>query len=164
MADKQRKKNDHALLMVLACGATVEAAAKQVNLSDRTIYRRLKDPVFKRQLAQVRADMVQRTAGTLTAAAAECVRTLVTLLNPQEPGPVRLAAARAVLELGIKFREAADIEQRLIDLEAQVAALNQGPNLHSIPDDGESTAVPGEPATESTTVPVEPAAELAGVS
>ena len=38
---EQRKKNEDALLLALACGATVEAAAKQSGVTDRTIYRRL---------------------------------------------------------------------------------------------------------------------------
>ena len=149
MSDKFRKKNDHALLMVLACGATVEAAAKQVNLSDRTIYRRLKEPDFKRRLAEVRADMVQRTAGTLTAAATEAVRTLVGLMNASEPAPVRLGAARAVLEIGIKVREVADLEQRVLDLEAKVAAVVGG---------GEFTPVVRDSAGRTTTHPLEPPA------
>lgn len=129
MPDNFRKKHDQTLLMVLACGTTVEAAAKQADLTERTVYRRLKGPAFRRQLAE----MVQRTAGTLTAAATEAVRTLVGLMNGKEPAPVRLGAARAILEIGIKVREAADIEQRLLDLEARVAAVAGGPNLQLHP-------------------------------
>jgi hypothetical protein len=69
-----------------------------------------------------------------------------------------------ILELGIKVREAADIEQRLIDLEAQVATLNSGPNLRLVPDGRESTSVPGEPAADSITVPVDHAAKFPLVS
>jgi HEAT repeat protein len=149
MSDKFRKKNDHQLLMVLACGATVEAAAKQVDLTDRTIYRRLKDPDFKRRLVEVRAQMVQRAAATLTAAASEAVKTLVGLLNSQEPAPVRLGAARAILEIGIKMREVADLEQRVLDLEAKVAAVVGG---------GEFTPMVRDSAARSNGTPVEPPA------
>jgi hypothetical protein len=38
---------------------------------------------------------------------------------------VRLGAARAVLELGIKFRELADLEARLAELGQQLAELQQ---------------------------------------
>jgi hypothetical protein len=132
MPDNYRKKHDQALLLVLACGASVEAAAKQAQLTERTVYRRLKDPAFKRALAEVRADMLQRTAGALTAAATEAVRTLVGLLAGKEPAAVRLGAARAVLEIGIKVREVADLEQRVLDLEAKVAA-GIGPSLKLVP-------------------------------
>lgn len=83
---EQRKKNEDALLLALACVATVEAAARQCHLSDRTIYRRLKDPDFRAKLQAVRADMVARSAGLLTAAASEAVRTLLAL---QKEGPRR---------------------------------------------------------------------------
>ena len=60
----QRKKNEDALLLALACGATVEAAAKQCGVHDRTVYRRMQDPEFQTQLKAIRSDMVRRAAGT----------------------------------------------------------------------------------------------------
>jgi hypothetical protein len=129
MADGQRKKAEDALLLALACGATVEAAGRQCGLSERTIYRRLREPDFRQRLQDVRNDMVQRTAGTLTAAATEAVRTLLDLQKPTAPPPVRLGAAKAILEIGMKVREVAELEQRLQALEVQVAsnAGGQGP-------------------------------------
>jgi len=116
----QRKKNEDALLLALACGATVEGAAKQCNLSDRTIYRRLKDADFQARLMELRSDMVRRAAGMLTAAAGEAVRTLLSLQKEATPPADRLGAARAILELGIKVREIAELEIRMNELEALV--------------------------------------------
>ena len=155
--DRDCHRKEPILLVILACGATVEQAAKQTGFSERTIYRRLAQPEFQRRLQQVRADMLQRTSGTLTATGAEAVRTLVTLLNPTIPANVRLGAARAVLEVAIKVREAADIEKRLLDLETQVAALNPGPKLRLVPDDRELTDLPETPAAGPATVPNEAA-------
>jgi hypothetical protein len=125
MADGQRKKNEDAVLLALACGATVEAAARQCGVAERTIYRRLQDPEFKKRLEGVRSDMVSRTAGLLTAAAGEAVRTLLELQKAAVPPAVRLGAARAVLEVGVKLRQLAELEAQMADLEAQVAQLNQ---------------------------------------
>jgi hypothetical protein len=125
MAKGLRKKADDALLLALACGATVETAARQCRLCARTVYRRLADPDFQRRLRSLRADMVQRTAGALTAAASEAVRTLLELQKPAWPAAVRLGAARTVLDSGIKLREVADLEERLAALEQQVAARHQ---------------------------------------
>jgi hypothetical protein len=122
MSRKGRRNADDQLLLALACGATVENAARQVGVSARTAYRRLAEPAFRRRLQALRADMVSRTAGTLTAAASEAVRTLLELLkNPTSPA-VRLGAARAVLEIGMKLREMADLEERLAALEQQMGA------------------------------------------
>src|SRR5438067_1597841 len=110
MTRTKRQTADHKLLLALACGATVENAARQCGVSESTVYRRLDTADFRRQLQALRADMVQRAAAILTAAAVEAVKTLVVLQGATTPPAVRLGAARAVLELGTKLREAADLE------------------------------------------------------
>ncbi len=115
-----KRGSDDRLLMALACGATVENAARSTGVSDRTVYRRLKDPAFQRRLQQLRADMVQRTAGVMIAAATEAVKTLLSLMKPEIPPAVRLGASRAVIELGLKVKEVSDLEARLVALEEQL--------------------------------------------
>jgi len=122
MATKKRQRPDQRLLLMLACGATVEGAARQCGVSESTVYRRLADPDFRRQIDNLRNEMVQRTAATLTAASSESVKTLVTLQQPTSPAGVRLGAAKAVLEIGIKVREVADVEQRLAALEQMMVS------------------------------------------
>jgi len=122
MAQKGKRNADQRLLLALACGATVEQAARQVGISESTAYRRLADPDFLRRLQKLRGDMVRRTAGTLTAAATEAVRTLLELLKPSVPHASRLGAARSVLEIGVKLREMAELEERLTALEERAAA------------------------------------------
>jgi hypothetical protein len=114
-----RKGVDASLLLSLACGATVENAARKAGVGERTVYRRLTDPEFHRQLEGLRAEMVQRTAAMLTAASMEAVKTLVALLDPSVLAAVRLGAARSVLELGARLRESAELEQRITALEEQ---------------------------------------------
>jgi hypothetical protein len=114
-----RKKEDESLVLALACGASVEAAARQCQLHERTVYRRLEDPAFRARVQEARGEMVKRSAGLLTAAAGESVRTLMALQKAPTPPAVRLGAARAVLELGIKVRELVDLETRIVALEAQ---------------------------------------------
>jgi hypothetical protein len=124
MAQMPRKKAEDALLLALACGATVESAARQCQLSERTVYRRLAEPAFQQQLRAVRADMVQRAAGLLTAAALEAVKTLVALQKETVPAATRLGAARAILELGVRLRETAELAERIAALEAQLKAAS----------------------------------------
>jgi hypothetical protein len=122
MAQKGRRTADHSLLLALACGATIENAARSAGISASTAYRRLADPDFKRQLHDARADMVQRTAGMLTAAAGEAVKTLLALQKESIPHATRLGAARAILDLGVKLRETAELEERLLALEERSRA------------------------------------------
>jgi hypothetical protein len=123
MAKKPQRKAEDQLLMALACGATVESAARQCGLAESTVYRRLNDPAFSQRLQSLRSDMIQRTAGALTAAATEAVRTLLALQDSKTPPATRLGAAKAVLEIGIKLRESAALEARIAELEARLAAL-----------------------------------------
>jgi transposase len=120
MAQNGKRHVDSHLLTALACGSTVEAAARQSGLSESTIYRRLKNAAFCRRLKNLRTDMVQRASAMLTAAAMESVKTLLELQKPTNTGPVRLGAARSVLEMGVKLREVADLEQRIAALEMQL--------------------------------------------
>jgi hypothetical protein len=110
--------------MALACGATVESAARQAGVSESTAHRRLEDPAFRQQLQTLQAEMIKRTAGALTAASTESVRTLLELQKPSAPPTVRLGAARSILEIGIKLREAADLEERLSVLEQQLGVAD----------------------------------------
>jgi phenylalanyl-tRNA synthetase beta subunit len=93
-------------------------------MSERTAYRRLDDPVFLEQLGQLRADMVQRTAAMLTGAGMGSVKTLVDLQNDVAVTPaVRRRSARDILELSLKYRESAELEQRLAGIEARLAGV-----------------------------------------
>jgi AcrR family transcriptional regulator len=121
MASRRTHHRDDALLLALACGSNAEQAARAVGVSKSTVFRRLADPEFRRRLAALRADMVERASGMLTAAGMEAVKTLLALLQPPVPAPVRLGAARAVLEIGAELRTVVDLEQRLAALEAQLA-------------------------------------------
>jgi len=127
MPQRGRRNADDVLMLALACGATLENAARQAGVSESTVRRRAKDPQFQRKLQALRADMVQRASGALTAAGTESVRTLLDLQRPSVPPATRLGAAKATLELGMKVRETAELEQRLAALEEQVAA-NAGDN------------------------------------
>jgi hypothetical protein len=129
MARTRRKTNDQVLLQALACGASVENAARKAGVGDRTVYRRLERPDFCQQLRQFRTDMVQRTAGLLTGAGMGSVKTLVDLQQDVTvPAPVRRRSARDILELGVKLRECADLEQRVAELEARLAAMTGYPH------------------------------------
>lgn len=125
MTRTHRKRNEDALLLALACGATVEAAAQKCGLNARTVYRRLEDAEFAARLGKVRGDLVARAAGLLTAAGLEAVKTLLDLQKAPAPPAVRLGAARAVLEIGLKVREVVDLQQQVDRLEARLAEAEQ---------------------------------------
>jgi hypothetical protein len=63
----------------------------------------------------------------LTAAGLESVKTLLSLQKETVAAPVRLGAARAVLELGVRLRESSEVLARIVALEEQVqTAVGRG--------------------------------------
>jgi hypothetical protein len=122
MPQRGRRKADKVLLAALGCGATIEVAAHKAGVSEATVYRRLLDPEFQKELQKFQSDMVQRSAATMTAATTEAIKTLLALQQPSNSGAVRLGSARAIIELGTKLRETAHLEQRIAALEQQQEA------------------------------------------
>lgn len=119
MAGSTRATRDAQLLAALVTGLTVEAAAKKAGMSERTVYRRLQDAAFKREIEEARGELVTRTMAALCTAGLSAVATLVQLLSsPLQT--VRLGAARAIIELGTKLREHVELDQRLRRIEDQV--------------------------------------------
>lgn len=118
MSQRRRLAAEDRLLNALACGATVEHAARQAGLSERTVYRRLADPAFGAQVAQKRAELLLRTYGLLGAASLGSVKTLVDLQHDASvPATVKRAAARDVLAMVLRYAECTDMEQRLTAVE-----------------------------------------------
>jgi hypothetical protein len=126
MPQRGRRNTDDLLVLALACGATQEAAAQKAGVSKATVQRRMQDPEFQARLQAASADMVKRSALTLTAASTEAIKTLLALQQSSTPYPTRLGAARAILEIGVKLREVADVEERLAALEQEMAVRKEG--------------------------------------
>jgi hypothetical protein len=114
-----KRHADDAFLAAYACGATLENAAAKAGISRSTAHRRLQDPDFQRRLAEVRAEPLRRATDMLTALTLEAVNSLYDLQKINMPCPVRLGAAKAIIELGARLRENYDLAQRLAALEQQ---------------------------------------------
>ncbi len=108
---------DEALIRALACGATVENAARKAGMGERTAYRRLENPEFGARVNAARAEVVERITGLLTGGGLLSVKTLIDLQQDAATSPsVRRGAARDVLAMGIRYRDQ-DLEARVAELE-----------------------------------------------
>lgn len=146
-ADKNtRHTADNALMTALAAGQTVESAAHTANISVRTAYRRLADPVFAARLDELREQIVRQAATLLTNASVGAVQTLNALRSKKTPPTVRLGAARAILELGPAFRREEELRRRLKAVE-QKLGMRPADGAEGSPDDDDASS-PGEPAGE----------------
>ncbi len=121
MSGGNRKNANEALITALAGGSKIEDAAREAGISESTAYRRLRDPDFRKKVADARAEMVSQAIGRLTLASTGATVTLIKLLAEPTPPAVRLGAARSILELGAKLRESEELEQRVAALEESMA-------------------------------------------
>src|SRR5262249_41530553 len=156
MARTPRNVTTDALVMALACGATVEHAARKAGLSERSVYRRLARPAFRAQVNQARLELIQRTAGMLAGAGLGSVKTLVDLQQDSlVAAAVRRGAARDVLTLSLRFLEASQLEPRLAALEARGA---QSPAPDAAPPAGAQPPAesPSQPVPDPGETPLEP--------
>lgn len=113
MTPNQRK----ALAALLSCNSRA-AAARQCGLSMRTLQNYEQDPEFAAALEAGRREMLADAAHRMAAGYSQTVDALQDLaLNESTADAARVAAARALLEYGLKFAEISDINRRLDKLE-----------------------------------------------
>jgi hypothetical protein len=124
MADFGRRKRDDALAMALASGQTIRDAARVSGVSERTVTRRLSEPVFRARVSELRSGMIAQALGRMADGMADAADKLWQLLAAKSEA-VQLGACRALLELGVKLRESVELEQRLATLE-QLAQERKG--------------------------------------
>jgi hypothetical protein len=120
MPNEARQRLEHQLLLALACGATIEVAARTLGVSESTVRRRVREKRFAARLTQMRSEMSVRVADQLTAASTEGARTMVELMKQGNPPSVRLGASKAVVELSMRARENADLQHRMAELERRL--------------------------------------------
>jgi hypothetical protein len=105
------------LQAALASGDSVAQAAVKAKLSERTVYRRLKETAFQRAILSLRAEAVERTSALLNAASVLATKTLIELLHESIPPTVRRGASRDIIVLGGKTYEQVIQDKRLTALE-----------------------------------------------
>jgi hypothetical protein len=120
VAENGRKNVDDALVLALSTGLSVPTAAQRAGASERTAYRRLDDPAFRSRIAQARSALFAEAVGRLAGLAGKAADALGELLT-SDRDLVKLQAAKSVLELGPKLREAGELAERVEALERRMA-------------------------------------------
>jgi hypothetical protein len=120
VAHRGRQNADHLLAAELAAGKTVRDAAAAAGLAERTAHRRLTEPAFRAQVAELRGRMTDAAAGRLADGMAEAAAVLRNLLADPDPN-VRHKSAVKLIELGLKTRDVTELADRLARVEALFA-------------------------------------------
>ena len=118
---ERRGQEDEVLVAALVAGHTYAEAGGVAGVSERTVRRRMADPGFAGVVSTRRGERVAAITGLLVTAGPEAIDVLRSCMAA-ESETVRLRAAQLVLGLGAQFRQAQELEARLVALEARVAA------------------------------------------
>ena len=98
---------------------TKKEAALYAGISESTLRRFLADPAFQKELRRAYADMVDDAARDLKRAMSPAVKALVDIVtDPEQNANAKNAAARSLLEYGLRYSEFNDV-LRLLNEEEQ---------------------------------------------
>ena len=110
-------KKEKALAALLAA-PTVKAAAQAAGITDSAYRRYKKDPEFMQEYRRRCTEMLDNATSSAKAAFPPAVERLRGIVEDDTQAPQQqIAAARALLEYGLRLTEAADFEARLKALE-----------------------------------------------
>ena len=104
------------MIASLASGKSTQAAAAEAGLSEGTVYRRLAEPQFHRNMVTLRGRMVDNLTSRLAQASNNAFERLQ-MLSTADSEFVQLGAARTILDQMLRLRNMVDFETRLTQVE-----------------------------------------------
>ena len=117
------KKND-VILEALIESATLTEAAKLAGVARSTLQRRLRDPEFRKQLAEARSVAFSAAMTRLAAHALEAVDVLIEGMRGSDISKTRFLCAKEILTQAQAVR-ADDVEDRLAEIEQRIGAASE---------------------------------------
>jgi hypothetical protein len=144
MPKRGKKDVEDALLLALASGASIAAAAQQAQCSESTVRRRLNDAAFRARVHAARSEMVQAAVGRLATLGTIAADELDRLIREGKDDNVKLGAARAVFSHMLSGHEHAVLTEQLAELRRKVEELEHAPGNN--PQSGEAAASAGSAA------------------
>lgn len=109
----------------LAAGQTIKDSAAAAGVNEKTVRRWLKETSeFKSRVEELRSEAVSAAMNRLSTDMTAAAAVLAGLLKSRIP-IVRLRAAKVVIEVGMKLKDHADLEQRVRELEAKLLGTSR---------------------------------------
>ena len=115
-------KNELIFAVELAKGSSVAQAARKVGVAKATGYRWSKKPEVCQAVEDFRRSVLQMACNRMINITGKAVETLGQLLDSKSE-PIRLSAARAVLDGTVKVRELAGLEREIEQIHEIVATI-----------------------------------------
>jgi transposase len=116
-----------AVLVCLVGGSSVEQAAAQTGVGERTIRRWLAEhDAFKCELRTRQRQAMEGTTRELQTAASTAVQTLkAVMIDGSAPHSARVSAAKATLDTAYRAFEASELAERIEELESALAGAQK---------------------------------------
>lgn len=112
-------------IAALLSQSTIQKAANEAGVSDRSIFNWLNQPAFSDAYRQARSRMVSQAIAGLQQSMVGALSALQDVMNdPGNPPSARVSAARTVLELAFRGAEIEDLTERIKALEKHVKQTN----------------------------------------
>lgn len=125
MASELNPKQERAITALLSTSRLNEAA-RLAGVSDSTLGRWLRDAAFKERLRQERGEAIGAAVGSLQVAMATAAETLCTVAaDPAQPGAVRVSAAKAILDAGLRAAMVDDLGAQVDEMRAALDAMQR---------------------------------------
>jgi hypothetical protein len=119
-------RHELAISALLTSGSITEASQK-TGLSERTIYRYLRNPEFQSMFKQAKMRLLDGAISKLRTEASGAVDVLAAIAHDRNASDTaRVAAARSILQFAVEYGQTADIEERLQELEAKTIDAVEG--------------------------------------
>jgi hypothetical protein len=119
-ANRQLSPKQRRFLSAMLSARTIADAARQAGIAERTAYLYLTAPHFQVALNHALDDALSRAAQQATAAMDHALAALCAILDDPATSPAaRIAAARAILQVGPRLHESVTLTQRVATLEDQ---------------------------------------------
>jgi hypothetical protein len=113
-------------LSALTEGATIEAAGTQAGVSRQTIHTWLAQDDFRTELSRAGGAALAAASMALLSATGDAVQVFVDALDPHAVVTRgRVLAAKTLLDMAIRYRDAGAIEERIAALEAALREIHE---------------------------------------
>lgn len=122
--DSGRLDADEVLIEARAAGATYEEIGALIDVSARTVRRRMSDPDLAARVSTRRSERMAEITGQLVEASQRALRVLHDGMSEEDIYP-RMRAAQMVLNFSLRYRSAGELEERLRVLEQRLDAAEE---------------------------------------
>lgn len=95
---------------------TIKEAAKNLNISERAIYNRMKEREFKEEYARAKSEITRGTVLNINNRIANAIETINSIMIDTNNNPaIRLQAAQTLLNTACKFASRLEAEEQNAD-------------------------------------------------